>query len=151
MNLCVTEQFVSALLNTSPNRINIFCRKNNLQNKVSRLFKKENGCVKEEAKGSFVIGRDLNIWFGWNYYDNMKCKGIMETRDTVNELLNQGYVFYHYEDLVVYLNLDPSNRYAKCRKRRGELYDVRNDKDELRELLGWTEQKWSCEKLRAQL
>lgn len=129
--------------------MNPCCIKNKLQDKVARLFKNEDGCVKEGERGSIVIGRDLNVWFGWNHHYNMKCEGIMEAREIVTELLNQGYVFYHDEDLVAYLNPDPFNCYTECRKRRGDLYNITSDKEELRMLLGWTEDNWCYETLRA--
>ena len=105
---------------------------------VSKLFKK-NGYVKKE-----LVGRDLDVWFGGN-----DCEQNMEA------MLKKDNVFYKHtksapyqpENLVMYMTPHLPSSYTKYVKIRGNLYDIKSDKNELKEVLGWTENKWYCEML----
>ena len=81
--------------------------------KMNQLFKRENGHVSEDKRGSFLVGRcdentnfegrELYVSFGWNERDKIfvnekECEKVMLF------LLENAYEAYHSEDMIVYVN-----------------------------------------------
>lgn len=85
--------------------------------KINRLFKKENGCVSLNNRGSYIIGRcsdDLMyVYFGWNKNDLIFVTK-NELKDIVTFLEENSYDAYDNEDMIVYL--DPTDYYLKYRQ-----------------------------------
>lgn len=93
--------------------------------KMNQLFKRENGCVSENDRGSFLVGRcdrstnfegrELYVSFGWNERDEIfvnekECEKVMLC------LLENAYEAYHSEDMNVFINETGNKRYLEYRE-----------------------------------
>jgi hypothetical protein len=123
--------------------------KRDVSNKIDSLYQKENGCVSKEAPGSLVVAKQGTKWvvsFGWNYKDSMVFDEDDDSvlKDVVEILLENGYVFYHNEDMIVYVNDDERGRYQQYRKNMKVLDQVQAAK-----VLKWSDEKLEIERSRA--
>jgi hypothetical protein len=123
--------------------------KRDVSNKIDSLYQKENGCVSKEAPGSLVVAKQGTKWvvsFGWNYKDSMVFDEDDDSvlKDVVEILLENGYVFYHNEDMIVYVNDDERGRYQQYRKNMKVLDQVQAAK-----VLMWSDEKLEIERSRA--
>ena len=91
--------------------------------KMKRLFDRENGCISETERGSFIVGQCDNwleagdlmyVSFGWNIRDvifgNKK-----EITEVVLLLSENGYEAYHSEDIIMYVNQTNDVNFLQCR------------------------------------
>ena len=121
--------------------------KRDVLNKVDSLYEKEKGCVSKTHRGSLILAKQGTDWvvsFGWNHRDSMVFSEDTMLKDVVEILLEQSYVFYHDEDMIVYVNDDEKRRYQPYRKNMDILDPVQAAK-----VLGWSSEKLEMESSRA--
>ena len=96
--------------------------------KMNRLFNKENGCVSENDRGSFIIGECNNkyfrscvesevvelmyVSFGWNARDEIFCNR-EELQEVITFLLDNAYEAYNSDDMEVYVKPTERKDYLK--------------------------------------
>ena len=121
--------------------------KRDVLNKVDFLYEKEKGCVSKTHRGSLILAkRDIDwvVCFGWNHRDSMVFSEDAVLKDVVEILLEQGYVFYHDEDMIVYVNDDEKRSYQQYRTNMNIL-----DPMQAAKVLGWSSEKLEMESSRA--
>ena len=120
-------------------------------NKVDALYEKEAGCVSKAAPGSLVLakrGVDWVVSFGWNCKDSMVFDEDTVLKEVVKMLLEKGFVFYHNEDMIVYVNKDAKGLYKRYREKMR--VDEVLKPEQAAEVLGWSNEKLKLESVRAQ-
>ena len=146
----MTTRSQSTQMTTSCNTCNTVCTRlvNTLNKKIEQLVIKENGCVSDGSRGSFVIGsvdgvddnnvtKEFIVQFGWNYNDTVICIGINQLRAVVKTLIKNKYAFYHSEDMIVYFTGSGYSKY-----RTFHLLCPEQDADLLMELLGYSREEY---------
>ena len=148
----MTTRSQSTQMTTSCNTCNTVCTRlvNTLNKKIEQLVIKENGCVSDGSRGSFVIGsvdgvddnnvtKEFIVQFGWNYNDTVICIGINQLRAVVKTLIKNKYAFYHSEDMLIQFD-GSENDFGRYRK--FPLYHPEHDADLLMDLLGYTREEY---------
>lgn len=93
--------------------------KSELDFKMNRMFKNEDGRVSENERGSFIVGKCevgelMYVSFGWNIRDEIFCN-VDELDEVIIYLVENGYEAYHSEDINVYVNATDNKYYLKYR------------------------------------
>ena len=91
---------------------------NECKYKMNRLFKREKGCVSENDRGSFIIGKCdselMYVHFGWNFKDEIFVSKD-ELKEVTEFLRENAYDPYHSEDMLVYVDPTDSKHFLKYR------------------------------------
>lgn len=87
--------------------------------KMNSLFKREKGCINENNRGSYIIGKCnsnvMYVSFGWNERDEVFCDK-NELKEIIRFLKENSYEPYHIEDIEVYVTPTDDKQYLKYRE-----------------------------------